>query len=605
MALNFRSIFTMLGNQEDSQEIVLEQFNEWLMKDPVRQPRNLNRDLYRLNSVTIFNPETELIYFEHTTQDGNRILRARLIENKKDSGRWISTLTLLFPKRQSLETIVMYEGDAPMETDRFGNRRPQWIGSPRLVHRILDVADAYDVVDPQVPIFKTPRIINDTNEVEDLFDALCDPERKTSIFVSASKNGEAPSSKLKNVTTVMHNSVGTASAYILSPMASKEFNRTVGNDHGVWYDNSRLYIPDFDPAVSLNARNHPLIKIGQLAGDRIDATGLFVGFIARRELINKPLKSLKRDLARIEEILVDREYELLISGEKIHEKRYTVSATPVNSEVLPKNVLESLKIYDDLREAIGIQEPTPDDIKDITAKIQGYELIAERLKAANAETREYENRVGEISDDRDDALLQYAETYEELKKLRDKVKYLQIELMRSDRNESAWLDTPSEMITKEPVSFEELIQKISELEYVEFTGDASIAIQLDVTELGARSGRIWNEILGLNDYCRAQDNGLVNGGIKEYIERLPNDYKAITETNYRAKESASVEANPKLRNQRLLPVPSTVDQTGEILMYSHLTIGKRLHVHFYEDFAKSRKIYIGRIGPHLDTASTN
>ena len=109
MALSYRSIFTAVGDQADTEDLILEQFNEWLKKDPIRQPRNLDRDLYKLNSVTIFNPETELIYFEYRAQDGSRTLRARLIENK-DNGRWISTLTLFFPKKFPNETIVMYEG---------------------------------------------------------------------------------------------------------------------------------------------------------------------------------------------------------------------------------------------------------------------------------------------------------------------------------------------------------------------------------------------------------------------------------------------------------------------------------------------------------------
>ena len=64
MAIAYRSVFTILGDQEITEDIIFEQFNEWLMKDPVRNPRRLNRDLYRLNSVTVFNSKTELIYFD-------------------------------------------------------------------------------------------------------------------------------------------------------------------------------------------------------------------------------------------------------------------------------------------------------------------------------------------------------------------------------------------------------------------------------------------------------------------------------------------------------------------------------------------------------------
>jgi hypothetical protein len=84
MPVAYRSVFTILGNQKKTEDLIFEQFNEWLMKDPVRNPRKLNRDLYKINAITIFNSKTELIYFDHKTNDGSRTLRARLIEDKID-----------------------------------------------------------------------------------------------------------------------------------------------------------------------------------------------------------------------------------------------------------------------------------------------------------------------------------------------------------------------------------------------------------------------------------------------------------------------------------------------------------------------------------------
>ena len=86
MPLGYRSIFTIFGEQSKTEEMIMEQFNEWLKRDPVRHPRNLNRDLYELDSVTVFDSGSELIYFKTTTLDGTRTVRARLIEKK--FGRW-------------------------------------------------------------------------------------------------------------------------------------------------------------------------------------------------------------------------------------------------------------------------------------------------------------------------------------------------------------------------------------------------------------------------------------------------------------------------------------------------------------------------------------
>ena len=604
MALAYRSIFTAVGEQIDTEELILEQFNEWLKKDPIRQPRNLDRDLYKLNAVTIFNSETELIYFEHKSQDGNRTLRARLIENK-DNGRWISTLTLFFPKKFPQETIVMYEGDAPMEIDRFGMRRPIWAGRPGLVRRILEVVDARDVVSPSVKLIMRPEVVNDPTEAEQIFDSLCDPERRISLLIVGSKPGEIPNSKIELIDSLMHDAMGTASAFILSPEVTRAFNKLVGMDHGVWYDNSRLYVPDFDPAVSLNARNHPIIKRYQLEAQNLEKTKKFVGFISRRELTGKPMRFLKRDLSRIESALVDREYEILISGEKILARRNNIAAESVLQDKLPEQVMRHLEIFDKIRFAIGIDDMNEGVVGEIVEKYQGYGLLAERLLATNREARETEFKLDLLQEDLDDAILMHAEVYEENKKLRDQVKFLRKEIMISDRRENAWLETPKEMQSKEPISFEELFDRINEFDYLLFTGDKSIAAELDVTELGARAGTTWNELAGLNDYCRAKDAGLVNGGIMQYIDKLPNDYNPITKKNFRGSESESVERNPELKHQRLLNVPFTVQPSGKEHMFSHITIGKKLHIHFLDDFAKTRRIYIGRIGPHLDTVSTN
>jgi len=403
----------------------------------------------------------------------------------------------------------------------------------------------------------------------------------------------------------MHDAMGTASAFILSPEASKVFNKLVGVDHGVWYDNSRLFLPDFDPAISLNSRNHPIFKRYQLEPENLQKTKKFIGFVARRELTEKPMRYLKKDLSRIESQLVDREYQILISGKKILSEKNVVTVASFVGEKLPDQVIKSLEIFDKMRQAIGIENIDVAVVDEIVTKYQGYNLLAERLLAVNAETREMEFKLDLTQENLDDTILMHAEVYEENKKLRDQVKFLRTELMISDRRSQAWLETPIELQNREPISFAELFEQLSEFEYLIFTGDRSITLELDVTELGARSGLTWNELAGLNDYCRAKESGLVNGGIMQYIDNLPNEYKPITKKNFRGSESESVERNPDLRNQRFLNVPIDVDPSGKVFMFSHITIGKRLHIHFYDNFAKTKKIYIGRIGPHLDTASTN
>jgi hypothetical protein len=603
MPVAYRSVFTVLGNQKIIEEIILEQFNEWLMKDPVRNPRKLNRDLYKLDAITIFNPNTELIYFEHKTNDGSRTLRARLIENKKEDGRWVSTLTLHFPHKRPNETIVMYEGDAPFENDKFGNRKPRWVGRPGLVRRILEVVTAYDVVEPKIELNNKPRIIDSDEDCEELFDALCDPERSICIAVIASKKDENPQNKIKFIQSLLHETMGTAASYILTYRATHKLNELVGEAHAIFYDNLRIFVPDFDPAIELNARIHPIIKMVNVRRENTQQITDYLGGLTRRYLLDKPLLSIKRELARISEGLNEREYQVLLSGKKIIEVPKTITSRTIVEEKLPLHVTEYLRIYDKIRSSLGIENFSDEIIDQISEKITMHDLLTERLIASTQTIRDIEVEAFVLREERDDAILLSTEATIDANRLRDRVRWLQKELSLSNRAANAWVETPESEMQFSPENFSDLFENLHRLPNIVFTGDQELSIKLDQTELGARSGNAWNELCGLNDYCEAQLQGLVNGGLKQYLDALPNGYRPMN--NYRAKESESVENNSALRNQRLFRVPTNVDPSGKVYMFSHSTIGKRLHIHFFDDVSNTGKIYVGRIGNHLDTASTN
>ena len=603
MPVAYRSVFTILGDQKKTEDIIFEQFNEWLMKDPVRNPRKLNRDLYKVNAITIFNSNTELIFFDHKTTDGSRTLRARLIENKNEDGRWVSTLTLHFPHKRQNETIVMYEGDAPFEIDAFGNRKPRWVGRPGLVRRILEVVTAYDVVQPEIELNISPRIIDSREDCEALFDVLCDPERSICVAVVASKKGENPITKVKFIESLLHETLGTSASYVLTNHATQVLNQLVGDAHSIYYDNMRIFVPDFDPAVTLNARIHPIIKMVTVHKGNTKQITDYLGGLTRRHQLDKPLITIKRELARVAESLNDREYEVLLAGKKIVETPKIITSKTIVEEKIPIQVTEYLRIYDKIRSSLGVEEFSDEIIDQISEKITMHDLLAERLVASTQTIRDSEVEAFVLKEERDDAILLSTEATLVANNLRDRVRWLQKELGLSNRATSAWAVTPESEIQFSPGNFSELFENLHRLPNLVFTGDKELTLKLDQTELGARSGNAWNELCGLNDYCEAKRDGLVNGGIKQYLDSLPNGYRAMN--NYRAKESESVESNSGLRNQRLFRVPANVDPSEEVFMFSHSTIGKRLHIHFFDDFSNTGKIYIGRIGNHLDTASTN
>lgn len=70
------------------------------------------------------------------------------------------------------------------------------------------------------------------------------------------------------------------------------------------------------------------------------------------------------------------------------------------------------------------------------------------------------------------------------------------------------------------------------------------------------------------------------------------------------RESATVEANPKLRNARMLPVAVEVAASGRVYMGAHLKIseggGARApRVYFLDDTGGvTGRVHVGLVGPH-------
>lgn len=603
MPIAYRSVFTILGNQKMTEDIVMEQFNEWLLRDPITKPRGLNRDLYKLNSITVFNQDTELIYFEHKSQEESRTVRARLIENKAEEGRWVSTLTLHFPKKRSNESVIMYEGDAPYEIDNYGSRRAKWVGTPGLVRRILDVATTLDVVEPEIELFAKPRVIDTSEACERLFDALCDPERSICIVVVACKKDENPYSKINFLEGLLKKTVGTASCYILSHQATRMMNSLVGPPHSIFYNNLRVFVPEFDPAVELNARLHPIIKMQSINVENKERNSTYLGHVTRKHLLDKPLKLIRRDLARTIDGLNTKEYEILLSGSKIVEtKSFSKLPEIVNAKA---DVIghESIDIYTRLKTLLDVEILTTELIDELAQKATTHDLLVERISIANQSLQDLEFEIFQLREELEDAQLLSLESSIEVNKYRSKVRWLQNELSATNHHGNIWGETPQSEMQFSPTNFAELLENLNQLPNLVFTGDPDLVLSLDRTDLGVRSANAWNELCGLNDYCDAKRQNLVKGGIKQYIDALPIGFRGIN--NYRAKESESVEKNTTLSSQRLFKVPKEVDINEKIFMFSHCTVGKRLHIHFYDDFSGTGKIYIGRIGNHLDTVSTN
>ena len=113
---------------------------------------------------------------------------------------------------------------------------------------------------------------------------------------------------------------------------------------------------------------------------------------------------------------------------------------------------------------------------------------------------------------------------------------------------------------------------------------------------------LWRGLRSLDAYASSTESG--GGGFREWCQ-LGRAYSWSTSSKkYAAVESDSVRQNPDFRNQRVLPVSSQVDESGQVFMEQHLKIAEgggeqAPRVYFYDDSAGTTgKVHVGFVGPH-------
>lgn len=123
--------------------------------------------------------------------------------------------------------------------------------------------------------------------------------------------------------------------------------------------------------------------------------------------------------------------------------------------------------------------------------------------------------------------------------------------------------------------------------------------------------RLGRALLGLARYAKARQDGELDDQVNFHLFCRDIDASAECWPAKRValRESDTVEQSSSMRNQRVLPVSAQVDRAGRVYMGAHLGIDRTPpapHIRFHDDTnGPTRKVHVGFVGPHLDTASTN
>lgn len=161
-----------------------------------------------------------------------------------------------------------------------------------------------------------------------------------------------------------------------------------------------------------------------------------------------------------------------------------------------------------------------------------------------------------------------------------------------------------------PKSFAAVLARLRELEpNVIFTGDEGQCLALDEhTQAGTWAQIAWTGLVALADYAVAKRAHHFDGDFTSWCTAPPPDRRTIAPGKIARHESAKVRTSRKFATVRTFPVPREVDQQGRVFMRSHIRLGNSAtiapRVYFYDDAARSGRVYVGYIGRHLANTRT-
>lgn len=594
MALGYRAFFNVDGS-EDIHRLVDEQTYAWLTS------KGWHFDALVEGAVAELAPDTRGVLLSESNADGTRTKRYRFIQGSADS-QWITELTA-HAERDSSRGWVWLEIDQPE-----GVRT----GTPRLASMLVEVLR---VSDGRHPLTPRPQPVS-VDDVQSVIDSVLDPTRQGLLFLAGSREGsEIPLQQwITYVSGILKETVGLSSAYVLDADATAEFNRAVPPSHGLHGYTIRTYRPEVRIDDAVDGQRHRVLSTRRIVDDHPRYLQRLLGNRARDVMLNGTLPSGVRRLDR----RFRDQLDTLVAGGPAEQ----LSDTPVDGEYITTEQDAVVGQFTSLVRSILSQVLGKADVTEGALRRVGQ--LALDAKTAIASSRDVkqrlrtlENRV-DAADDTiralrlrlEDEQLESAMTASDLAESDRQLRHLRAELASAGRAEIAWVTPSKDSRDELPESFDELLNRMSEFEYVVFTGDERFARDLDDHEsLGTWAGHTWRALLALDDYAKLSASRMFEGSVATYLANVPAGCHAFSINKHAPFESSDVGNNPKYRLPRTLPVPVEVEDSGRVYMEAHFKIAKSATItprmHYFDDTARTGRIYIGYIGRHLPSSMTN
>lgn len=426
---------------------------------------------------------------------------------------------------------------------------------PNLVKLLLEAFVAYDG-EALLAAHPTPTA---EQQVEDLLDVVCSPERRLPVVVAAPPVDADFPVWQQVVASITRDLPGLASVYTLQPGAVDPFNEGIGSTHGVGPGAIRTYLPDVDPAIPEDAVRHRVL--------------------GRRRIETEPGRA-RRALAALP-------------------RRLAASSLPTQAE---RGLNLSLRDFTRHRSAPAVPAQRPPRGAEVA-------ILTDLLETADENERQLKRYIASLEEQLVDLAAELEVARDDVASRDDNIRALRRRLIVADRYADAY--TPAEERTELPKSFSDLLARMGELvPFVMFTGDQEACLDLDDQPQNSTWAQTaWQALLALRDYASATRRGSFHRDFREWCRSPEGDGRTFAPGKVVMGESETVRGNKRLASMRTLPVPVQVDPAGQVFMGAHLRLGQSGTVsprlHFHDASVSHGTVYVGYIGRHLKNTRTS
>jgi hypothetical protein len=461
-----------------------------------------------------------------------------------------------------------------------------------LVRALLDSVTARD----SLAVLASGPVRIGEDQVDDLLDVLCDPERRLPAMVATAHPGMPFGAWSATIAQVTQDASGLASTYILDEPATIAFNEAIGETHGVWGGALRTYMPEVDPALPSDGLRHRVMLASRISADP-DRVGAVLADLPRRLALEAPVPLA---LAGVNRMLLTQSRDAPDTADEpgAQPDSGASSTAPQGRRSHPPATA-------------GAAGSTDGSTRELAQEAGKQAKRIERLRRERDEAlglaEEQEARANSLFTERQNLLAELAEREHQVLQLESTARAFRQRLIEAGvpADTLIHLEAPPEA---PPDEFAELLDWVERhLPRVEYTGDIDDPLELDSSPESSTWVRSsWEALRALQAYAEVKAERGFAGDFRAWCMNpsSPGDY-IISPNKVKMDESETVHSRPKWRQERIFRVPPEVEPDGRVFMGAHITIGASANgrinprLYFHDGVLKTGRIYVGYIGRHL------